>query len=87
MSKQKMNGREYTPEKMETAAVFREYLRLRKLVNAVKAKVDAVNALPSAPLDGGFENQKINGEKMCAKIMAFAEITILLAEAEKGAAK
>ena len=69
------------------AAVLRDYVRLRKLANAVKAKVDAVNRMPSAPLSGGTEDQKINGEKLCAKITAFAEISRLLAEAEKGTTK
>lgn len=77
----------YAEDAGDTVAVLLDYVRLRKMANAIKAKVDAVNKMPSAPLYGGVENQKINGEKMCAKITAFAEITRLLAEAEKGEAK
>lgn len=66
-------------EDQNTAAVLRDYVRLRKLANAVKVKFSECNML------GSYAELKYEGElPYTSKILkSVADIKLLLAEMEK----
>ena len=80
-------ARKFTAEEMreladELALVNDEYhskasamlLQAADILEGVREEIDIIEQMPTANLDGSFENQRVNGERLMAKISFYDKV-------------
>lgn len=52
------------------------------ILERIRNEVSAIEKMPTANLDGAFEHQKANGEKLVAKIAFYIKVKEIVGESE-----
>lgn len=86
-------AKKYTAEEMreiadEIANVNDEYhskasamlLQAADILEGIRDEIDIIENMPKANLDGSFENQRVNGERLMAKISFYDKVKEIVVE-------
>lgn len=51
------------------------------ILDCIQKEIDIIEKMPTADLDGSFANQKVNGERLMAKIAFYQKVKKIVGEA------
>lgn len=67
---------EYFPDVEKIAAMLRQ---AADALDGIRDEISSIEKMPTADLDGAFEHQKVNGDRLMAKIAFYDKVKALVA--------